>query len=179
MRPAHAKSVGKRRFAAAAAVLLEPPPVSETIDILDHTGNTTIDITDITGVGIGNFNMITVTFKDATTSGSGSGVAKGVRVSTDGGSIFIATGYQRLTPGTVSDDTMIVQAAAGTPFDSICRLINTDNPDILTMFKSVRSGDQVVFGDIDSTLIAIDALQFVVVGGPTWTSGFITVQGYR
>jgi len=178
MRPAHAKSVGKRRFAAAAAVLLEPPPVSETIDISTFSGVATHDITQIDAIDITKFNAISAYYDNAATTGSGSGVAKGIRVRPTGGS-FLATGYQEIDPATQQNSSMIVQAAAGTPFTGWCFLENTNSPDIEVFVKRTYFGTSPSMGTIDASDAEIDAIQFVVVGGPLWSSGLIHLVGYR
>jgi len=177
MRSAYARSVGYKRLIGGGGA--DPLPVEDTINIADFVGQTAIDITQVQGVNVADFYMIDVVFDAAATTGSGAGVLKGVRVSTDGGSSFLATGYINSVPGATTNVSMVHLADTASPFTSWCRLANTNVAAIPCHFKNTWGTQPPNMGRINSTMAVIDALSFVVAGGPVWASGTIRIVGYR
>jgi len=160
----------------------ELSPVDETIDIANFSGQTAIDITQITGVDISKFYAVDIVFDNAVTTTGGTNVKKGVQVSTDGGSTFLETGYMDMLPGTTSNQTLVAQAISASTFTAWCRLTNTNQTGIPCHFKNTYNTAAPSMGRINSTMAVIDALRFEVSStGDTisWVSGTIRIRGYR
>jgi hypothetical protein len=171
----------------------DPDAVVETIDVSNFSGSQTIDVTQINGITVDNFALIHWSTEDLLYAGGGQNPQFGIRLSTDGGSSFLTTGYSgQVYLGTVNVSALTEQmgVADSTPtspyLSGFLMHLNSATARTISKAFNARGTSATLDGAYavsrHDTAAIHDAIQFRVRSDNSnvkFSSGFIHLTGYR